>query len=63
MAAVVLHDLGESAIDTAQLATVLYRQGAGEEAEHYGRTATDLSTVVRSARLDAALAEMRRAPA
>ncbi|HJD80151.1 hypothetical protein [Kitasatospora aureofaciens] len=51
------------AIDTAQLATVLYRQGAREEAEHYAHTATDLSAVVRSARLDAALAEMRRAQA
>ncbi|MBW1601727.1 hypothetical protein JJV70_06295 [Streptomyces sp. JJ66] len=51
------------AIDTAQLATVLYRQGVHDEAEHYARTATDLSTVVRSARLDAALAEMRRAQA
>ncbi len=49
------------AIDTAHLATVLYRQGAREEADHYARTAVDLSTVVRSVRLDAALAEMRRA--
>lgn len=51
------------AIDTAQLATVLYRLGAREEAEHYAHTATDLSAVVRSARLDAAPAEMRRAQA
>ncbi|MER8099613.1 hypothetical protein [Kitasatospora sp. NPDC094016] len=51
------------AIDTAQLATVLYRQGTREEADHYARTAADLSTVVRSARLNAAMAELRRAQA
>jgi hypothetical protein len=51
------------AIGTAQLATVLHRQGARDEAAHYGRIATGLSAVVHSARLDAALAEMRRAQA
>ncbi|MGF1430435.1 hypothetical protein [Kitasatospora sp. LaBMicrA B282] len=49
------------AIGTAQLATALYRQGARDEADQYARTAIDLSEVVRSARLNAAVAEMRRA--
>ncbi|WP_413800081.1 hypothetical protein [Streptomyces iranensis] len=49
------------AIGTARLATVLHRQGSRDEAQHYAAMADDLATVVRSARLDTALAEMRKA--
>jgi hypothetical protein len=49
------------AISTARLATMLYRQGARDEAQHYGALANNLASAVRSARLNAALREMESA--
>ncbi|MET9617498.1 hypothetical protein [Kitasatospora indigofera] len=49
------------AMGAARLATVLYRQGAVNEAAHHAQTAVDLAAAVGSARLDAAIAEMRLA--
>jgi transcriptional regulator with XRE-family HTH domain len=49
------------AISTARLATTLYRQGARDEARHYGALASKLAGAVRSARLDAVLSEMESA--
>ncbi|MFE2726830.1 hypothetical protein [Kitasatospora sp. NPDC059327] len=43
----------------ARLATVLYLQGAREEADHHAASATALASRVTSARLDLALAQMR----
>lgn len=47
------------AMVTARLATVLYQEGAREEADHYARSARLLAGSVTSARLDLALGEMR----
>ncbi|MER6399342.1 hypothetical protein ABT263_25340 [Kitasatospora sp. NPDC001603] len=49
------------AMGAARLATVLFRQGEVDEARHHAAVATDLACAVGSARLDAAIAEMRAA--
>lgn len=49
------------AISSAHLATVLYRQGGHDEADHYARQAVTLAEGVRSARLDTAITDMRKA--
>ncbi|MFF7590962.1 hypothetical protein ACFZCK_26095 [Kitasatospora purpeofusca] len=47
------------ALVTARLATVLYQQGAREEADHHAKAAGLLAGTVTSVRLDLALNEMR----
>ncbi|MFJ6771817.1 hypothetical protein ACIQOV_12750 [Kitasatospora sp. NPDC091257] len=49
------------AMGAARLATVLFRQGEMDEARHHAAVAVDLASAVGSARLDAAITEMRAA--
>ncbi|MFG2181356.1 hypothetical protein ACGFLS_21860 [Streptomyces abikoensis] len=51
------------AIAAGRLATVLYRQRARDEADHYADTALGLFRVVKSARLDSVLSDMNRSKA
>lgn len=52
-----------AAMGAARLATVLYRHGELDEARHYDQVAEGLAAMVGSARLNAALTEMRAARA
>lgn len=49
------------AISSAKLATTLYWQDIGDEADHYAELADELAKIVRSKRLDAAISQMRKA--